>query len=101
MWKDFLLLICHQLSPTNVYNVLTWDRAVLVAATVAGLEIDYARVLISVLYERAFNTSSIYVGVPIWNCDTLRHLAETVDICLIRDEDNAAPPRRGPRIEVP
>lgn len=33
----------------NADNVLTWDRAVLIAAMVAELEIDYARILIFVI----------------------------------------------------
>ena len=95
-----MLLVCHQLSPTNADNVFTWDRAVFVADIVAWLEIDYARVLKSVMHERAFKTSTNYsfacliftlcreAGVPIWHFNTLRHLTGMVDIGLIRDEAN-------------
>ena len=58
--KFFWLLVRHCISPTNVDNVLTWDRAVLVEALVVGLEIDYPRVLITVIHERAFKTSTTY-----------------------------------------
>ena len=34
--KFFWLLVHKCLSPTTAYNILTWDRAVLVAALVAG-----------------------------------------------------------------
>lgn len=37
----------------------------------------------------------------IWNYDTLRSLAGTIDIGLIRDDANVAAPCRGPNIEVP
>lgn len=112
MSKFFWLLVHYQIPPTNVDNVLTLDRVVLVAAMVGGFEINYARVLILVIHERAFKTSSTYpfaclifqlcreVGVPIWHCDTLCHPAGIVDIYLIKDESNVAGPRRGPRIEV-
>ena len=39
--------------------------------------------------------------MPIWHCDRLRKSIETFDIGLIKDEDNVAASRRGPRIEVP
>uniref|UniRef100_M1DPE1 Integrase core domain containing protein n=1 Tax=Solanum tuberosum TaxID=4113 RepID=M1DPE1_SOLTU len=40
-------------------------------------------------------------GVPIWHCDRLIHPTGTLDIGLIRDEENMAAPRREPQIEVP
>ena len=58
--KFFWLLVRHCISPTNVDNILTWDRAVLVAALVVGLEIDYAKVLITVIPKRALKTSTTY-----------------------------------------
>lgn len=63
----------------------------LVTAMVAGFEIDYARVLITVIHERTFRTSTTYAfaclilqlcreaGVPIWHCDTLRNLTGIVE----------------------
>uniref|UniRef100_M1DAT6 Integrase core domain containing protein n=1 Tax=Solanum tuberosum TaxID=4113 RepID=M1DAT6_SOLTU len=40
-------------------------------------------------------------GVPIWHCDKLVHPTGALGICLIRDEENVAAPRREPQIEVP
>ena len=53
-------LVFHYLSPMVAYNVFTWDRAVLVAALVAGLEIDFASLLIFVIHMRDFKTSTTY-----------------------------------------
>jgi len=39
--------------------------------------------------------------VPICHCDPLRRLTGTLDIRLIKDEDNIAAHHRGPRNEVP
>ena len=76
---------------------------------VAGLEIDVAKLLIKVSYERAFNTSTTYpfacliflfcrdARVPLWHCDTLY---SPVDIGLIRDKENVEESRRGPRVEL-
>ena len=64
-------------------NILTWDRVVLVATLVDGLEINFAKLLIMVIHERDFKASTTYpfaclifhlcgdAGVPIWHCDTL------------------------------
>ena len=54
--KFFWLLVRHPLFPTAVDNILTWDRAVLVAALVAGLDIDVAKLLICLIHERAFKS---------------------------------------------
>ncbi|KAG5571946.1 hypothetical protein H5410_061712 [Solanum commersonii] len=70
-----------KVSPTKTDNQLTWDRAVMVATLVAGVEIDFARMLLAEIHERAFKTSTTYpfpclilqmcrdFGVPIWHCD--------------------------------
>ena len=85
----------------------------MVAALVAGVEIDFARILLAEIHERAFKTSTTYPfpclifqlcrdsGVPIWHCDRLIHPTGALDIGLIRDEANVAAPRREPQIEVP
>lgn len=77
--KFFWLLVRHRLSPTTADNILTWDRSVLVAS----LEIDFAKLLITVIHERDFKSSTTYpfvclifhlfkdVEVPIWHCNTL------------------------------
>uniref|UniRef100_M1DJI0 Integrase core domain containing protein n=1 Tax=Solanum tuberosum TaxID=4113 RepID=M1DJI0_SOLTU len=100
-------------SPTKADNQLTWDRAIMVATLVARVEIDFARMLLSEIHERAFKTSTTYPfpclifqlcrgsGVPIWHCDRLINPTGTLDIGLIRDEANVAAPRREPQIEVP
>uniref|UniRef100_M1DFC7 Integrase core domain containing protein n=1 Tax=Solanum tuberosum TaxID=4113 RepID=M1DFC7_SOLTU len=100
-------------SPTKADNQLTWDRVVMVAALVAGLEIDFACILLVEIHERAFKTSTTYPFrylifqlyrdsvVPIWHCDRLIHPTRTLDIGLIRDEANVAAPHRDPQVEVP
>uniref|UniRef100_M1DTP8 Integrase core domain containing protein n=1 Tax=Solanum tuberosum TaxID=4113 RepID=M1DTP8_SOLTU len=113
MAKFFWLLVRNRVSPTKVDNELTWDRAVMVETLVAGLEIDFARMLLADIHEKAFKTSTTYLfpclilqlcrdsGVPIWHCDRLIHPMGTLDVGLIRDEANMAAPRRGPQIDVP
>ena len=76
----------------------------MIAALVAGFETDFAKLLISVIHDRACKTSTTYsftyfifqlcrdTGVS----DALRTSTGTVDIGLIRDEDNVAASRRGP-----
>ena len=113
MAKFFWLLVRNRVSPTKADNHITWDRAVMVAALVAGVEIDFARMLLAEIHKRAFRTSTTYPfpclifhlcrdsGVPIWHCDKLVHPTGALDIGLIRDEANVAAPRREPQIEVP
>uniref|UniRef100_M1DX37 Integrase core domain containing protein n=1 Tax=Solanum tuberosum TaxID=4113 RepID=M1DX37_SOLTU len=108
--KFFWLLVRNRVAPTKADNQLTWDRAVIVAALVTGVEIDFACMLLAEISERAFKTSTTYPfpclifqlfrdsGVPIWNCDRLIHPIRTLDIGLIRDEANVAAPRREPRL---
>ncbi|KAG5619638.1 hypothetical protein H5410_004856 [Solanum commersonii] len=111
--KFFWLLVRNRVSPTKADNQVTWDRAVMVAALVAGVEIDFARMLLAEIHERAFRTSTTYPfpclifqlcrdsGVLIWYCDRLVHPTGALDINLIRDEANVAAPRREPQVEVP
>lgn len=108
--KFFRLLVRYHLFLTAVDNILTWDRALLVASLVAGLEVKFTKLLISVIDERAFKTSTTYpfvctifhlcsdVGVHIWHHDDLRTLARTIDISLIWDEANVEALRKGPRV---
>uniref|UniRef100_M1DVI5 Integrase core domain containing protein n=1 Tax=Solanum tuberosum TaxID=4113 RepID=M1DVI5_SOLTU len=58
--KFFWLLVRNRVSPTKADNQVTWDRAVMVAALVAGVEIDFARMLLAEIHERAFRTSTTY-----------------------------------------
>lgn len=72
-------------------NILTWDRVVMVVALVAGLEIDIANLLISVIHQRDFKTSTTYPcayiifqlcrddRVPLWYYDVL---CSTIVVCL-------------------
>uniref|UniRef100_M1E0W8 Integrase core domain containing protein n=1 Tax=Solanum tuberosum TaxID=4113 RepID=M1E0W8_SOLTU len=111
--KFFWLLVRNRVSPTKANNQLTWDRAVMVVALVAVLEIDFARMLLAETHERAFKTSTTYPfpclifqlcrdsGVPIWHCDRLIQPTGTLDIGLIRNEANVAAPRREPQVEIP
>uniref|UniRef100_M1APM8 Integrase core domain containing protein n=1 Tax=Solanum tuberosum TaxID=4113 RepID=M1APM8_SOLTU len=113
MAKFFSLLVRNRVSPTKTDNQLTWDRVVMVAALVAGVEIDFARMLLAEIHKRALKTSTTYPfsclifqlcrdsGVPIWHCDRLIHPTGTLDISLIRDEANVVAPRRDPQVEVP
>uniref|UniRef100_M1DKL7 Integrase core domain containing protein n=1 Tax=Solanum tuberosum TaxID=4113 RepID=M1DKL7_SOLTU len=82
--KFFCLLVRNRVSPTKADNELTWDRAVMVATLVARVEIDFARMLLAEIHERAFKTSTTY-PFP----------------CLIRDVANVAAPRKEPYVEVP
>ncbi|KAG5585747.1 hypothetical protein H5410_046181 [Solanum commersonii] len=52
------LLVRNKVSPTKSDNLLTWDRAVMVAAQVAGLEIHFARMILAEIHERDFKTST-------------------------------------------
>ncbi|KAG5600569.1 hypothetical protein H5410_031939 [Solanum commersonii] len=56
--KFFWLFVRNSVSSTKANNQLTWDRAVMVATLVAGVEIDFARMLLAVIHERAFKTST-------------------------------------------
>lgn len=76
----------------------------------AGLEIDFVKLLISMIHERAFKTSTTYPfacmvfhlcrdnGVTIWHYDDLLTVVGIVNIGLIMDEVNVAAPQRGPRV---
>ena len=80
---------------------------VLVATLVDGLEIDFMRLLISVIHERDFKTSTTYpfacmifqlcrdAVVPRWHSDVLHTPNGIVDMDLIRDESNVEAPRYG------
>ena len=111
--KFLWLLVRHCLSPIAADNIVTWDRAVLMAAMIAGLEVDFAWLLQAVMHERALKVTTTYpfscmifalcksAGVPIWHVDQLKTPQGTFDVGLIRDEANELDPRRGPRPELP
>ena len=84
----------------------------MVAALVDGLEVDFPRLLIFVIHERAFKAYTTYpfacmifklcgdAGVLIWLRDVLHTFTGIVDIDVIRDDANVAAPRRGPRFDM-
>uniref|UniRef100_M1DX05 Integrase core domain containing protein n=1 Tax=Solanum tuberosum TaxID=4113 RepID=M1DX05_SOLTU len=111
--KLFWLLVRNWVSPTQADNVLTWDCTVMVAALVAGMDINFARILIAEIHKRAFKATTTLpfpcfifhlcrdIGVPVWHCEKLVQATKTLDIGLIRDEANKVAPRREPPVEVP
>ena len=48
------------LSSTAVDNIVTWDRAVLMAAMIAGFEVDFSWLLHAVMHERDFKVTNTY-----------------------------------------
>uniref|UniRef100_M1DW71 Integrase core domain containing protein n=1 Tax=Solanum tuberosum TaxID=4113 RepID=M1DW71_SOLTU len=56
--KFFLLLVRNRLSQTQADNVVTWDQVLMIATILAGLEIDFARILIEEIHEKAFKTTT-------------------------------------------
>ena len=106
-----MVILCHRLSPTAADNIVTWNRAILMAAMIAGFEVDLALLLQAVMHDRAFKVTNTYMcmmfslsrsaGVPIWHIDQLKTPWGTVDIGLIRDKANELDLRRGPRPEFP
>ena len=48
--KFIFLLILHCLSPISFNNILTWYKAVFVAAMVTGFEVDFPRLLLAVIH---------------------------------------------------
>lgn len=61
--KLFWLLAYHRLSPMEVDNIFTWDRAVLVASLVVVLDIHFTKPLITVKHKRDFKSSTTYLFV--------------------------------------
>ena len=106
-------MVHYCLSLTDADNIITWDRAVLMAAMIAGFEVDFASLLQSVMHERAFKVTTTYLfpcmifslcrsaGVPIYHIYQLKTLLGNVDIGLIRDEANELSPHRRPRQKLP
>ena len=111
--KFLWLIVRHCLSPTAADNIVTWDRAVVIVAMIAGFEVDFDFLLQAVMHERAFKVTITYpfpcmifslyrsASVPIWHVDQLKTPLGTVDIGLLRDEANVLAPRRGPRPKLP
>ena len=82
--KFLWLIVHHFLSPTVADNIVTWDLAVLIAAMIAGFEVDFAWILQTVMHESDFKVTTTYLflcmifslcrseGVPIWHNDQLK-----------------------------
>ena len=58
--KFLWLIVRHCLSPTAADNIVTWDRTVLMAAMMAGFEVEYAWLLQAVMHERDFKVTTTY-----------------------------------------
>ena len=82
--KFLWLIVRHCFSPKAADNIVTWDRAVLLAAMIAVFEVDFAWLLQAVMHERTFKVTTTYpfpcmlfalyrsAGVPIWHVDKLK-----------------------------
>ena len=57
--KFLWLIVRHCISPTAVDNIVTWDRAVLIAAMMDGFEVDFAWLLQEFMHERDFKVTTI------------------------------------------
>ena len=107
------VLVRHYFSPTAADNIVTWDRAVLMASMIVGFKVDFVWPLQVVTHKRAFKVTTTYpfpcmifslcgsAGVPIWHRDQLKTPRGTINIGLIRDEANELSPCRGSRPEIP
>ena len=58
--KFIWLFFFHCLSPTAADNIVTLDRAVLVAALVTRFEVDILRLLLAVIHEWSFKATTTY-----------------------------------------
>ena len=52
--KFLWFILFHCLPPTAADNIVTWDRAILMAVIIAGFEVDFAWLLQAVMHERDF-----------------------------------------------
>ena len=55
-----LIIVRHCLSPIAAYNIVTWDRAVLIAAMIAEFEEDFALLLQAIMHERNFKVTTTH-----------------------------------------
>ena len=100
--KFLWLLVRNRVSRTKVDNQFTWDRAVMIAALVVGVKIDFARILLAEIHEGIQDLHYLplsmfdFFNCAGWYCDGLIHPTGALDIGLIRDEANLVEPRREP-----
>ena len=69
--KFLWLIVQHCLSPTPADNIVTWDRALLMVAMIAGFEVDFAWLLQAVMHERAFKVTK-YLPFPVHDLYSLQ-----------------------------
>ena len=60
MAKLLWFIIRHCLSPTAADNIVTWDRAFMMAAMIVEFEVYFAWLLQAVMHERAFQVKTTY-----------------------------------------
>ena len=58
--KLLWLIVLHCISPTAADNIVTWDRALLMAVMIAGFRVDFTWILQAVMHERAFKVTTTY-----------------------------------------
>lgn len=98
--------------PYSEDNILTQNTSVMVAALVTRFEIDFAKLLITMIHKMDFKPSTTYLfsymifqlcregSVPIWHRDSLRTPMGAVDFGLIWDNTNVAAQRCRPRVDL-
>ena len=57
------LIVRHCLSPTAANNIVTWDRAVLMAAMIVRFEVDFVCLLQAVMHERLLRSQLITISL--------------------------------------
>ena len=58
--KFLWLIVHHCFSPTTADNIVTWDRAILMEAMIAGFEVDFSWLLQAFMHERDFKVTTTY-----------------------------------------
>ena len=58
--KFLWLIVRHCLSPMTTDNIVTWDRAILMAVMIARFEVEFSWFLQAVMHERAFKVTTTY-----------------------------------------
>lgn len=53
--KFWSTVVKHHLSMMSVYQILTWDREMLISNFIDGYDIDFARWIQTAIHKRAFN----------------------------------------------
>lgn len=53
-------MVHNKVSSTKADNLLAWDKEVMVATLIVGLEIDFVGMILVEIHEREFKTSTSY-----------------------------------------